>query len=309
MALTTPPTAPASTDGQAGFEANSVAFFDWAEGIPAEINTAITGNISMTSTTSLTIGTGSKSLVLTTDTPFFKGCYAVIHSAATPAKWMAGIVTDYVSTGNTTRATEAGDTRITEASDDRILEESSLGLTISINLTSGHTDTLADWNVIIGAPPVAAGVRGYTDRVVVKDGNDVGSSSTRIRRFTTLEEWTGDGIIYADSATLAGTFTIAKQGWYAMNYSEAFDTATTTHAGISVNSSQLTTSISSITITDRILSFTVSAGAGTIERKSGCAFRWLNVGDVVRAHVSDTAVWADFSAGDVVRFEIARVDI
>lgn len=283
MALSTPPTAPASTDGETNFDINSANFFDWVEGIPAEINTAITGNISMTSTTSLTIGTGSKSPVFTTDTPFFKGCYAVIHSAATPTKWMGGVVTDYVSGTKT--------------------------LTISVSLTSGHTDTLADWNIIVSAQPVALGVRGYSDRVIVKDGNDVGSLSTRIRRFTTVDTWEGTSIMYADSATLGGTFTITKAGWYAMNYLEAFNASVATYAGISLNSAQLTTSITGITFATRLAAFTVSAGAAVISRKSGCAFRYLNVGDVIRAHVSDAASWADFGAGDVVRFEIARVEI
>ena len=280
MAITTPTTGPASTDGVANLEINMLAFVNWAHGIPAEINPLITGNISMGSTTSLTIGTGSKAPVLTTNTPFAKGMYAVIHSTADPLKWMAGTVTDYVSGTKT--------------------------LTISSTLTSGHTDTLSDWNVIVGAPPVPVGITGHTNRVWVKDGNGTASNNNKIRRFTTVVSITGDAIFYADSATDGGSFTILKAGWYAINYLEAFNYTTINYAGISVNGNQLTTGIDGITQIMRPFWFGVSST--NTKRGSRYTMLWLDIGDIVRAQIA-TSTPTDFAAGDVVRFDIAKVEI
>ena len=280
MAITTPPTGPASTDGVANLEINMLAFVDWAHGIPAEINPLITGNISMGSTTSLTIGTGSKAPVLTTDTPVSKGMYAVIHSNANPLKWMAGTVTDYVSGTKT--------------------------LTISISITSGHTDTLADWNVIVGAPPVPAGITGHTNRVWVKDGLGTASTNNKIRRFATLVSRVGDAIFYTDSATDGGSFEIMKAGWYAINYLEAFNYTTINYTGISVNGNQLTTGIDGITQITRPFWFGVSSA--NTKRGSRYTMLWLDIGDIVRAQLGSSTP-TDFSAGDVVRFDITKVEI
>ncbi|MFN9251587.1 MAG: hypothetical protein ACK58O_11110, partial [Brevundimonas sp.] len=52
---------------------------------------------SATSTTSLTIGTGSKSLTVQTGKRFVIGQWVTITSTASPANWMHGQITAYTS--------------------------------------------------------------------------------------------------------------------------------------------------------------------------------------------------------------------
>lgn len=280
MAITTPPAGVTSSTTQSEFETNSIAFHAWADGIPAEINALIAGNISMTSSTSLTIGAGAKAPVLTTDTTFAKGEFVSIHSTADATKWMAGVVTNYVSGTKT--------------------------LSVTTTITSGHTDTLTAWNVVKWAPQIPAGLRGYTDRVWVKDGNGTGSTNTMIRRFTSIVSNIGTSILYADSATLGASFTIMKEGWYAINYIDCINSTTVYWGGVTLNSSQLTTAVNGVTPTTRHLLFKISDAA--IKRSGGCTLLYLSVGDIIRAHIS-VASPTEFSAGDFVKFDIARVEI
>lgn len=87
---------------------------------------------SATSTTSLTIGTGSKSITIQAGKAYAVGQSVTIASTATPTKRMSGVITSYNSgTG---------------------------ALAVSVDTTSGHTDTLADWTVSVGSVPVVVDV-------------------------------------------------------------------------------------------------------------------------------------------------------
>jgi hypothetical protein len=116
--------------------------------------------------------------------------------------------------------------------------------------------------------------------VRVNTANGYGSTNTFIRRFTTIVTNQGSDITYADSATLGATFTINTNGVYAISFSDQFNGSD--FMGISLNSTQLTTSIASITASTR-LAVTTTATNANYPGSCGVTL-YLNVGDVVRAH-------------------------
>ena len=111
--------------------------------------------------------------------------------------------------------------------------------------------------------------------VTVHTGNGYGSTNSRIRRFTTALVNTGTAITYADSATLGATFTINENGIYAMTLQEVG--ASTTRMGLSRNSTQLSTSIVSIAVAERLA---FSEALNPYESLSHT--RRLTAGDVIR---------------------------
>lgn len=116
-------------------------------------------------------------------------------------------------------------------------------------------------------------------------GNGQGSTNTAIRRFTNTITNTGTDITYADSATLGSTFTINTNGIYAIAYGDSFNGAG--QLGLSLNSTQLSTSIASITSTDRI-AFSSTSAANINAMVS--ATLYLPASSVIRPHsVAGTA--------------------
>lgn len=126
---------------------------------------------------------------------------------------------------------------------------------------------------------VADGIVG-DHAVWVHTGNGHGSTNTFIRRFTTTLSSTGTAITYTDSAANGASFTINTPGVYAITYCDHY-TAALQNFGISLNSSQLTTNIASITTANRI-GFTSSLAAGISNALSVVAL--LAAGDVIRPH-------------------------
>lgn len=118
--------------------------------------------------------------------------------------------------------------------------------------------------------------------VRVSTPNGHGSTNNRIRRFTSTTASAGSDITFADSASNGSTFTINRKGIYVMSYTDE-SSAGETAFGISVNSSELTTTISSITPADRLI-FTETGSANNYSSTSVSAL--LNAGDVVRAHTN-----------------------
>jgi hypothetical protein len=100
----------------------------------SDLTEAVKRGFRATSTTSLAIGTGSKSFTVQTGLPILPGAWMVASSAANVANWMAGQVTSYG------------------------------GSTLVLNVTSvGGSGTLADWNInLAGAPG---------NNVIAADGN------------------------------------------------------------------------------------------------------------------------------------------
>lgn len=115
-----------------------------------------------------------------------------------------------------------------------------------------------------------------------------GSTNTVICRFTNIEENIGTGITYASSATLGDTFTINETGLYAIEYNDQSGrSANTFYAmGVSRNSNQLTTSIASITNSNRLIGLQGSVGpsGANVWSQTAQITLNLNAGDVIRAH-------------------------
>ena len=136
--------------------------------------------------------------------------------------------------------------------------------------------------------------------VRLSGGNGHGSTNTKIRRFTTTVQNVGSDITYADSATLGATFTINRAGVYTISYFDR-SSAAAAIAGISKNSTQLTTSIDSITDADRLVSFNPQ----TTSAMSSCSVTViLAANDVIRAHTVGTL---NSAAADSTAFIITQV--
>lgn len=140
---------------------------------------------------------------------------------------------------------------------------------------------------------------GVNSRIVLNGGNGVGAVSTKIRSFANVLSSSGSDITRTTSTNLADVFTINSPGYYSVDYSDVSNVSCT--AGLSLNSSQLTTSILSIVSADA-LSIDTSAG------NSQFAYvHWdgrLVSGDAVRAHAGGTAC-VGTSGG--IKFDIKRV--
>lgn len=128
--------------------------------------------------------------------------------------------------------------------------------------------------------------------------NGYGSTNTKIRRFTTTVTNQGSDITYADSAANGASFTINTAGVYAISYVDNCASASM-NMGISLNSTQLTTNIQSITLADVLNAvYTPAANAGA------CASvqLYLAAGSVVRAHTDGSA-----AGTPPITFTITRV--
>lgn len=135
--------------------------------------------------------------------------------------------------------------------------------------------------------------------VRLNTANGYGSTNTVIRRFTTVVTNQGSDITYDDSATLGASFTINTTGVYAITYTSQMGT-TNAVIGVSVNSTQLTTSIINISASNRLCNVqTYTGGATTHVSWTG----YLPAGAVIRAHDDGNAA----TAGAIPQFTIVRV--
>jgi hypothetical protein len=137
-----------------------------------------------------------------------------------------------------------------------------------------------------------------SSQVLCDSPNGHGSTNNKIRRFTNSAT-TGTDITYADSATLGATFTINTAGLYAISYAD-FCTAASAAIGISLNSSQLTTTIGIITTANRLLS--VSTPTANL-RGTLTVIARLAATDVIRAHTDGTPD----ATGAAQQFSIVRI--
>ena len=112
------------------------------------------------------------------------------------------------------------------------------------NESIAGTKTFGSAPVFASAPAVTAA----QSMVRVGTSNGNGSTNTAIRRYTTVLTNQGSDITYTDSATLGGLFTINTPGTYAITVRA--NSAASLEFGISLNSSQLSTSVSSVNSVD-----------------------------------------------------------
>ena len=127
--------------------------------------------------------------------------------------------------------------------------------------------------------------------------NGYGSTNTAIKRYTNAILNQGSDITYADSATLGATFTINTNGVYSMMIMA--NNAGNSGCGVSLNSNQLTTSITGITAANRVgYNVSVNAANGFFSTTL-----YLSAGAVIRAHCDGAA--SSTPANE--QFQITRV--
>lgn len=137
-------------------------------------------------------------------------------------------------------------------------------------------------------------------QVRVYQANGYGSTNNKIRRFSSIQDNYGTAITYSDSAANGGLFTINENGLYTISYCEDFSASGA--LGISLNSSQLTTGITSITAADRLIR------ASTPAADTGAFAGWtgnLLAGDLIRAHTGGTTTGANPAT---VEFTICKIN-
>ncbi len=140
---------------------------------------------------------------------------------------------------------------------------------------------------------------GPRSEVWVYGSSAYGSTNDKIPIFSTVGKNIGTAITRATSATLGDSFTINEDGVYGIHVSYNYS-ASDGVRGISLNSTQLTTAIASITITDYLAgNYDGTNGAQT----SVSVQTVLKAGDVVRAHMNGTAT----GSSDLNMFRIVKL--
>lgn len=252
-------TADPDTNDPANFAAQADLAWDQLKLMIPQLNTAISAfnfnATNSTSTTSLSSSIASKSLTVQTSKSYQVGMSVTIARTSDAKKWMFGDVTAYDSgTG---------------------------ALDVNVRLISATFGPFTDWTISQAGSFLSVG-----DHIVtVHTGNGHGSTNTKIRRFTTTLESTGTKITYADSATLGASFTINEDGLYEIYYQELASALTA--YGASKNSSQLTTTIASITIADRII---FSELDNIVNPVPASRIVKLSATDIIRPHTAGSSI-------------------
>lgn len=133
--------------------------------------------------------------------------------------------------------------------------------------------------------------------VTVHTGNGYGSTNNKIRRYTTALVNTGTAITYADSAENGATFTINTPGVYSLAVQD-IDSDANGICGISKNSTELTTAITSIAVSNQLAYAMVAHYSGTVS-----VVCRLSAGDVIRSHGNGTCD----GTNNLVSFSIKKV--
>lgn len=257
MAVTPLPTPPSSSD-PANFSARGDAFLGALPTFANEVNAVAEAfNLNSTnsvSSTSDTIATGSTTITVETGKSYVVGMAVTIARTADGTRWMRGEVTAYDSgTGS---------------------------LTVNVRFISSSGGTYSDWTI-----SQAFIESSFNESVLIVSGNGssdgYGSTNNKIPKFSTTDTDTGSAFTFSSTAANGASVTINEDGLYSILY---IDSGTNLQAGISLNSSQLTTSVVSINATDRLslglFSSLVSGIPGTVR---------LSSGDIIRPHTNGNA--------------------
>lgn len=251
-------TADPDTNDPANFAAQADLAWDQLKLMIPQLNTAISAfnfnATNSTSTTSLSSSIASKSLTVQTSKSYQVGMSVTIARTSDAKKWMFGDVTAYDSgTG---------------------------ALDVNVRLISATFGPFTDWTISQAGSFLSVG-----DHIVTVHTGNGHATNTKIRRFTTTLESTGTKITYADSATLGASFTINEDGLYEIYYQELASALTA--YGASKNSSQLTTTIASITIADRII---YSELDNTVNPVPVSRIVKLSATDIIRPHTAGSSI-------------------
>lgn len=213
-----PETMPSRSQTREELVSNMDAFFAQWPAVAAEIDAAIAAfnfnATNSTSTTSVTIGTGSnKSLTVQTGKSYVPGMTIKPAYTTDPTIWMLGDVISY---------------------------DSGTGALVFYPRTKNGSGTYADWT--ISQSPTADEVGNHC--VWAHTGNGFGATNTKHRRYTTVKTNVGTAVTYADSAANGATFTANEDGLYSMTVCDRNATASRDcYFGIAVNSVAGTTNI------------------------------------------------------------------
>lgn len=207
-----------------------------------------------TSSTSLTISLDNKVLLVDAGKSYVSGMTLKLAATAEPHKWMIGEVVSYDS--------GTGD------------------LEMGVRGNSQVGGTFAAWTLSLAQTELPVGQH----EVAVYSGNGHGSTNNKIRRYTDTLRNVGTSISYVDSATDGASFTINDAGMYTITCNDT-KSAAVSHFGATLNSTELTTAITSVTETDLVL-IGVSDTAGRGQMTSTMIY--LDVDDVIRPHTDGT---------------------
>lgn len=143
---------------------------------------------------------------------------------------------------------------------------------------------------------------GLRSEIWLQGGNGEGGTNTCIRRFTTVVKNVGNAMTLTQSAANGDSVTINEDGLYSIMNAD-YSTTTGIMNGVSLNSAQLTTAVSTITA-----STCIAIGSGPAGNFPGVAqvTLKLSVGDVVRAH-TNSASTPSGTTGNMVQFRITKV--
>lgn len=160
--------------------------------------------------------------------------------------------------------------------------------------TGGDVFTIGSTDVITFTKqpvvPAASMIKANTDA-------GFGSTNTAIRRFTNIST-VGTDITHVDSAADGAKFTINTTGVYAVSYTGAF-TVGASDLGISVNSAQLTTTFSNITVGNKVAGSMIPSANYVTNTSATLSF---TAGDIIRPHCS-----LSLTATNIPLFSITRV--
>lgn len=191
---------------------------------------------------------------------------------------------DRSDSGNTTLVlATAGDTFITFCNDASGTITAENGNNVSGSTTVNKfvaTGKIEGWSASTESVLAYNSKTASNSMVRLHTSNGYGTTNTHIRRFNTTVTDTGNAIDYVDSVTDGAEFTIREKGIYMISYTDSTGTSNT-YFGISLNSTQLTTSAQSVNVGDMLaLDSEATATAAVHVSWSGI----LEINDVIRAH-------------------------
>lgn len=139
----------------------------------------------------------------------------------------------------------------------------------------------------------------FNSIVSLNTGNAHGSIANKIRRYSATLKYEGSDILYTDSASNGASFEITEDGFYAIQVCDELSSSAA-DIGVSLNSTQITTSISSISISDRVVTGTT---ANSNYELSVSTTLFLKKGSIIRPHDDGTP-----DATTTARFVIERIN-